>query len=236
LKVPNVTDPFHLQKLNRQLEQRREQREQEQQRQEQREQQEQGLANGEPKQQDGSNTTADASTENGAEQGKHGAGGDTETPQAEVPEAVQAMREEVPEPEVLDDPRIEVDKAARTLTLYDGDRVVAFAPITPGAAGNPAPAGDWELVAVAWMPTFRYDEDMLEDGRRSDDYHIYPPGPNNPVGVIWMSINSKGIGLHGTAYPGSIGRSASHGCVRMSNWDAWSIGRRVKPGMPVIIR
>jgi lipoprotein-anchoring transpeptidase ErfK/SrfK len=153
----------------------------------------------------------------------------------QVSEQVKAMKDEVPNAQPLDDPRIVVNKTSKTLTLYNGDKAVAFAPITPGAEGNPAPTGDWELVGVAWMPTFRYDEDMLEEGKRSEDYHIYPPGPNNPVGVIWMSINSKGIGLHGTAAPDSIGRSASHGCVRMSNWDAWSIGRQVKPGIPVKI-
>ena len=85
------------------------------------------------------------------------------------------------------------------------------------------------------MPTFRYDEAMLKKGTRSGDFHMLPPGPNNPVGVIWIQLNKKGIGLHGTSDPDVIGRSASHGCVRLANWDVVRLAGKVKSGVPVSI-
>lgn len=67
------------------------------------------------------------------------------------------------------------------------------------------------------MPEFRYDKKMLVEGERSGDAHMRPPGPNNPVGIVWMGLDKDGIGIHGTAEPDGIGRNASHGCIRLSN-------------------
>ena len=72
-------------------------------------------------------------------------------------------------------------------------------------------------------------------GRRSDDAHILPPGPNSPVGIAWIQLNKPGIGLHGTNSPDTIGRSASHGCVRLANWDAFKLYNMVQKGMKVVI-
>jgi lipoprotein-anchoring transpeptidase ErfK/SrfK len=88
---------------------------------------------------------------------------------------------------------------------------------------------------VAKMPTFRYDEKMLKEGERSDDFKMLPPGPNNPVGVIWIALNKKGIGLHGTEDPDAVGRAASHGCVRLANWDIVRLAGKVKRGVAVSI-
>ncbi|NNE93140.1 MAG: L,D-transpeptidase [Verrucomicrobiales bacterium] len=117
----------------------------------------------------------------------------------------------------------------------DGKLVHTF-PITPGAEGNQAPPGNWKVDTVAFMPTFRYDEKMLEEGKRSENAHIFPPGPNNPVGIVWIGINSEGIGIHGTSNPDDIGRNASHGCIRLANWDAAKLAPLVGVGTPVVIR
>lgn len=117
----------------------------------------------------------------------------------------------------------------------DGDLVHSF-PITVGAQGNRTPAGDWKVEVVQWMPEFRYDKEMLENGTRSSNSHMLPPGPNNPVGIAWIGISSDGIGLHGTAHPDTIGRSESHGCIRLSNWDAKKLGSLVTVGTPVIVQ
>jgi lipoprotein-anchoring transpeptidase ErfK/SrfK len=85
------------------------------------------------------------------------------------------------------------------------------------------------------MPNFRYDKAMLNKGERSSNFHLLPPGPNNPVGVIWIQLNKKGIGLHGTSDPDAIGRNASHGCVRLANWDIVRLATKVKSGVAVSI-
>jgi lipoprotein-anchoring transpeptidase ErfK/SrfK len=85
------------------------------------------------------------------------------------------------------------------------------------------------------MPVFRWDEAMLKHGRRSGNYYTIPPGPRNPVGIVWIGLNKKGIGIHGTDSPDTIGRSASHGCIRLANWDAARLVTQVTVGMTVEI-
>ncbi len=131
---------------------------------------------------------------------------------------------------------ISVDTTKKILEYRVDGKIVHSFPITPGAEDNPAPVGDWKVDVVAWMPEFRYDEKMLEEGERSDEGHMLPPGPNNPVGIVWMGINSDGIGIHGTSDPDSIGRSASHGCMRLSNWDAYLLGSKVAVNTKVHIQ
>lgn len=117
----------------------------------------------------------------------------------------------------------------------DGELIHSF-PISPGASDNQSPAGDWKVSAVTWMPEFRWDKSMLEDGKRSDDAHLLPPGPNNPVGIVWIGLSADGIGLHGTPFPDAIGRNRSHGCIRLANWDALKLGKIATSGTPVTIR
>ena len=88
---------------------------------------------------------------------------------------------------------------------------------------------------VAKLPRFRYDKEMLAHGQRSGDFYMLPPGPRNPVGVMWIALNKKGIGIHGTDDPGSIGRAVSHGCIRLSNWDVVRLATKIKQGDNVSI-
>ena len=121
------------------------------------------------------------------------------------------------------------------LEVRDGDRLVACFPITPGSTAIPTPKGEWHVVAKTLMPEFRWDKSVLMTGKRSDVAYQLPSGPNNPVGVAWIALNKPGIGMHGTAEPDTIGRSASHGCIRLSNWDAFKVYGMVAPGTKVII-
>jgi lipoprotein-anchoring transpeptidase ErfK/SrfK len=130
---------------------------------------------------------------------------------------------------------IKVDTKARMLDLNDGDRLLAAFPITPGSQRLPAPIGSWKIVKVTILPNFRWDEAMLQHGRRSGNYHLIPPGPRNLVGVVWIGLNKNGIGIHGTDNPETIGRSASHGCIRLANWDAIRLAGEVTTGMMVEI-
>lgn len=131
---------------------------------------------------------------------------------------------------------VRIDIPTNMLVLYEGESVIAAYPVTVGSDRTGTPAGDWKVRGVARMPNFRYDESMLNSGVRSDQFHLLPPGPNNPVGVTWIALDREGVGLHGTSEPDRIGRSASHGCVRLANWDIVRLAAKVKPGVPVSIR
>lgn len=131
---------------------------------------------------------------------------------------------------------IRVDVQKKMLEVLEGDRLVAAFPVTPGSESIPTPVGEWKVKGVAKMPDFRYDEKMLKEGERSENAHLLPPGPNNPVGIMWIALNKKGIGIHGTDEPDTIGRAASHGCIRLANWDAAKLARMVKSGVPVSIK
>jgi lipoprotein-anchoring transpeptidase ErfK/SrfK len=130
---------------------------------------------------------------------------------------------------------VKVDTKTNMLTVFDGEKLLAAYPVTIGSARTESPLGDWKVRSVAKMPNFRHDEKMLNEGERSDKFHLLPPGPNNPVGVIWIALNKKGIGLHGTSDPDAIGRSASHGCIRLANWDIVRLAGKVKAGVAVSI-
>jgi lipoprotein-anchoring transpeptidase ErfK/SrfK len=121
------------------------------------------------------------------------------------------------------------------LEVHEGDRLVAGYPVTVGSLHTESPIGDWQVREITPMPVFRYDKEMLNHGQRSGDYYNLPPGPNNMVGVMWIALNKKGIGLHGTGNPETIGRSSSHGCVRLANWDVVRLAKRLKPGVAVSI-
>jgi lipoprotein-anchoring transpeptidase ErfK/SrfK len=119
--------------------------------------------------------------------------------------------------------------------VRSGEKTVAAFPVTVGSQQTASPIGNWTVKTIAKMPDFRYDPMMLKKGKRSSDFHILPPGPNNPVGVMWIALNKKGIGLHGTESPDTIGRSASHGCIRLANWDVVKLAEMVKKGMAVTV-
>ncbi len=130
---------------------------------------------------------------------------------------------------------VKIDTKTNMLTVYEGEKLIAAYPVTIGSAQTESPVGDWTVRGIAKLPNFRYDKAMLNTGERSSNFHLLPPGPNNPVGVLWIALNKKGIGLHGTSDPDAIGRSASHGCVRLANWDVVRLAGKVKTGVPVSI-
>lgn len=129
-----------------------------------------------------------------------------------------------------------VDLKEKILELKQSGKLVGSYPITPGSKSLPAPIGEWFVKGFSWMPTFRWDEAMLQHHQRSNDFYQLPPGPNNPVGILWLELNHKGSGIHGTDAPETIGRTTSHGCIRLSNWDALDLGKKVLPGVHVTIR
>ncbi|MDB6076935.1 MAG: Lipoprotein-anchoring transpeptidase ErfK/SrfK [Akkermansiaceae bacterium] len=132
--------------------------------------------------------------------------------------------------------RVLVDTKYRMLQVFDGSRILAAFPITPGSPEHPANPGELKVVGAVPWPWYRYDEGVLDRGERTENFFNYPPGPNSPVGVLWTGLNRPGVGIHGTSNPETIGRAGSHGCIRLSNWDAAAFYTLVRKGMPVTIQ
>ncbi|MGQ3889185.1 L,D-transpeptidase [Legionella sp. CNM-1927-20] len=130
---------------------------------------------------------------------------------------------------------IKINTRKKTLLVFENNQIIAFFPITPGSQELPAPKGKWKIKSIRYLPWFRYDKKMLKEGKRSANYYNLPPGPNSPVGVVWIGLNKKGIGIHGTNEPETIGRSTSHGCIRLTNWDVVKLSKLIKPGVIVEI-
>jgi lipoprotein-anchoring transpeptidase ErfK/SrfK len=126
------------------------------------------------------------------------------------------------------------DSALRA-TRADGT-VVLFAPVTSGSEHDPLPIGDWKVTGVAWRPVFHYNPELFWDAKPKDEKATLKAGPNNPVGIVWIGLNLEHYGLHGTPEPGRVGVTESHGCVRLTNWDAARVAALVKPGTPVLFR
>ncbi len=132
---------------------------------------------------------------------------------------------------------IVISGADRSLVVRDASgKILMYAPVTIGSARDPLPVGEWKVVGVSWNPTFNYNPDLFWDADPSHARAKIPAGPNNPVGVVWVDINKQHFGLHGTPEPSTIGRTESHGCIRLTNWDATRLGRLVGPGTEVIIQ
>ena len=127
-----------------------------------------------------------------------------------------------------------IDTTERLARVYEGRRIVAAFPITPGQEKF-IPRGQWSIVNMVSTPVFRWDKQMLEEGVRGDEAFEIPPGPNNPVGIVWAGLSKSGIGLHGTNSPRTIGRSRSAGCVRFANWDIIRLTNVVRPGAKVTV-
>jgi lipoprotein-anchoring transpeptidase ErfK/SrfK len=130
--------------------------------------------------------------------------------------------------------RIEANKATKQVRAFDasGKLVVAY-PATIGSEDTPSPSGTHAVARVAFDPDYTYNPDL--NFRQGDNNKILkiPPGPNGPVGSIWIALDKPTYGIHGTPDPSKIGKTESHGCVRLTNWDAAELAKLVKPGVPV---
>jgi lipoprotein-anchoring transpeptidase ErfK/SrfK len=128
-----------------------------------------------------------------------------------------------------------VSKRASILTVYDRNGQIIFhAPVTSGSEHDSLPLGRWVVTSVLRNPIFNYDPDLFWDADPATAKATIPAGPNSPVGVVWIDIDKPHYGIHGTPEPGRIGYSASHGCVRLTNWDAARLAGLVTKGTPVV--
>jgi lipoprotein-anchoring transpeptidase ErfK/SrfK len=129
-----------------------------------------------------------------------------------------------------------VDKSEGVLKVLAGDRVVAQFPVTMGSEHDPLPIGTWKINAHSYNPKFHFNPDLFWDAKPGQEKQMLPAGPNGPVGVIWIDLSKEHYGIHGTPEPQTIGRSESHGCIRMTNWDAARLSLMVKPGTKAVFQ
>jgi len=131
--------------------------------------------------------------------------------------------------------RIEADKTLRQVRAYDAsDRLIAAYPATIGSEDNPSPSGTHVVEGVATMPNYTYNPKINFQQGENTSVLTIPPGPNGPVGSMWIDLSEPTFGIHGTPEPSRIDKTGSHGCVRLTNWDANELAKMVKPGVPVV--
>lgn len=123
------------------------------------------------------------------------------------------------------------------LHALDADgRILYHFPTTLGSEYTPSPTGEFSVVSVTFDPWFHYQPDLLEGRETGQPDARIPPGPNSPVGIVWVALSADHYGIHGTSDPQTIGYVTSHGCVRLTNWDARFLAARLRPGTPVEFR
>ena len=140
-------------------------------------------------------------------------------------------------PSPAQDNTVFVTKSTSALTIEDaGGRILFHAPVTSGSIHDPLPIGTWKVNGVQRNPMFHYNPQLFWDATPGDRKATLQPGPNNPVGIVWIDLSKPHYGIHGTPEPSKVGHVESHGCVRLTNWDADRVAHWVKPGTRVVFR
>jgi lipoprotein-anchoring transpeptidase ErfK/SrfK len=133
--------------------------------------------------------------------------------------------------------KIVVSKSDGSVSVVDAsDRTLARYPATTGSENDPLPVGTWKVNGVARNPPFHYNPKLFWDADAKHAKAKIAPGPNNPVGVVWIDLSKAHYGIHGTPEPARIGKTESHGCIRLTNWDALALAQAVAPGTPAILQ
>ena len=129
---------------------------------------------------------------------------------------------------------IVVEKASRDVRAYDNDgKLLGYYPATIGSTEKPAPSGTFEVRRVAYNPDYHYNPKFAWKGVKAKEPLTIKPGPNNPVGLVWIDLTAPSYGIHGTADPDKIGKTELHGCIRLTNWDALDLAGMVHKGTVV---
>jgi lipoprotein-anchoring transpeptidase ErfK/SrfK len=129
--------------------------------------------------------------------------------------------------------RVSRSNSSLIVTGADG-KMLLFAPVTTGSENDPLPIGEWKVNGVLYNPPFRYNPALFWDADPTHTKATIPGGPNGPVGLVWIDISKEHYGLHGSPEPSQIGKTESHGCVRLTNWDAVKLAGLVRPGTKVV--
>ena len=133
--------------------------------------------------------------------------------------------------------KVVVDKSDKAVRAYDGDgKLIGYFPATMGSQHDPLPLGKWTIKGVSKLPSFHYNPELFWDADAGDTKSRIASGPNGPVGVVWIDLSKPHYGIHGTPEPSTIGRTESHGCIRLANWDAARLAQMVKPGTQALLQ
>jgi lipoprotein-anchoring transpeptidase ErfK/SrfK len=133
--------------------------------------------------------------------------------------------------------KVVVTESDQSVVALDrGGLVLARYPATLGSEHDPLPIGAWKINGVSKDPPFFYNPDLFWDAKGEHSKAKIPPGPNNPVGVVWIDLSKEHYGIHGTPEPAKVGKTESHGCIRLTNWDAEELSRMVSPGIPALLQ
>lgn len=133
--------------------------------------------------------------------------------------------------------KVLVDRSDSSVSLVDAaDKIIARFPASTGSKHDPLPVGNWTIKGVATNPVFHYNPKLFWDADPKSVKAKIPGGPNNPVGVTWIDLSKEHYGIHGTPEPSKIGKTESHGCIRLSNWNASTVAAAVTSGMPAVLR
>jgi lipoprotein-anchoring transpeptidase ErfK/SrfK len=131
--------------------------------------------------------------------------------------------------------RVEIAKAAQTVRVFDAQNsLIAFYPATVGSEEKPSPSGTLKVTNIQPSPFYRYNPKYRFKGVSATKPFTIKPGPNNPVGLVWIGLAAEGFGIHGTPDPAKVSKAESHGCIRLTNWDADDLSKRVTKGTPVV--
>jgi lipoprotein-anchoring transpeptidase ErfK/SrfK len=131
---------------------------------------------------------------------------------------------------------VRVSRSAGAVEAVDGNGiVVARYPATTGSKHDPLPLGEWKINGVALNPTYNYNPDLFWDAETDEKKVKLAGGPNSPVGAVWIDLSKPHYGIHGTPMPSTIGKTSSHGCIRLTNWDAIELAKIVTPGMAAML-
>jgi lipoprotein-anchoring transpeptidase ErfK/SrfK len=137
--------------------------------------------------------------------------------------------------EALEAFKVIVSKGESTVRVYNSKgTLLLYAPVTSGSDKDPLPLGEWAVTVVVRNPPFHYNPDLFWDANPAHAKATIPPGPNGPVGVVWIDLTKEHYGIHGSPEPGKIGHTDSHGCVRLTNWDVLKLAAMVKKGTQVL--
>lgn len=132
---------------------------------------------------------------------------------------------------------VTVTDRTKTLQVTDASGALLFhAPVTVGSENDPLPVGEWKVNGVSRNPVFNYNPKLFWDADPAHAKAKIPAGANNPVGVVWIDLSKEHYGIHGTPEPSRIGYTESHGCIRLTNWDAMRLAGMVSAGTKVVLR
>ena len=163
--------------------------------------------------------------------------------QALNPNAPFAAGEQIQVPNVQREPlagvaKVIVDQSDHAVIAQDeAGKVIARYPATMGSEHDPLPVGEWKITGTSkGPPEFFYNPELFWDADATHSKAKIAPGPNNPVGLVWIDLSKEHYVIHGTPRPENVGKTQSHGCIRLTNWDATELGSAVKPGIPAVLQ